>query len=106
LRITRKGQHEPIELTITRAMIRLLGAGADLQVVEKNGRLQIEATGGLPILDFQKGAPVTLTPKSSNEFVVDGGDYTFLAFLLDGAGKPTGLLLNPGPWQVAGQRVN
>jgi hypothetical protein len=27
-------------------------------------------------------------------------------FLQDGAGKATSLVLNPGPWQIAGQRIN
>jgi hypothetical protein len=43
---------------------------------------------------------------SSNEFVVDGGERTRMAFLQEGAGKPTGLVLNPGPWQITGQRIN
>ena len=43
---------------------------------------------------------------SSNEFVVDGGDRTRMAFLNEGGGEPTGLVLNPGPWQITGQRIN
>jgi hypothetical protein len=43
---------------------------------------------------------------SSNEFFIDGGDHTRMAFLHDGAGKPTDLVLNPGPWQITGQRIN
>jgi hypothetical protein len=101
LRIVRKGQDEPIGLTIVRAPIRV--AGADLQVAFKDGKLQIEGRGALPVLDFEQGAVV---PMSSNEFRVDGGDHTRMAFLHDGAGKPTGLVLNPGPWQIRGQRIN
>jgi hypothetical protein len=40
------------------------------------------------------------------EFLVDGGNHTRLAFLQDGAGKATSLVLNRGPWQIAGQRIN
>ena len=58
------------------------------------------------MLDFEKGAPTTVVPLSSSEFLVDGGDHTRLAFLQDGAGKATSLVLNPGPWQIAGQRIN
>jgi hypothetical protein len=47
------------------------------------------------VLDFEKGAPTTVVPLSSS-----------LAFLQDGAGKATSLVLNPGPWQIAGQRIN
>jgi len=43
---------------------------------------------------------------ASNEFFVDGGDHTRLAFSSDEAGKTTGLTLNPGPWQTTGQRIN
>ena len=104
LRIMREGQDSPIELTITRALIRL--AGADLQVAVKDGRLQIEASGALPVLDFEKGAPIAVVPMSSDAFFVDGGDHTRVAFSRDGAGKPTELLLNPGPWQITGRRIN
>ena len=106
LRIVRKGQNEPTELTIVRAVIQPRGAGADLQVAVKDGKLQIEAIGGLPILDFEKGAPITVVPASSNEFFVDGGNHTRLAFLREGAGPTMRLMLNPGPWQITGQRIN
>jgi hypothetical protein len=43
---------------------------------------------------------------SSNEFLVDGGDHTRLAFMHDGAGKATSLVLNPWPWQITGHRIN
>jgi CubicO group peptidase (beta-lactamase class C family) len=108
LRIVRKGQDPPIELTIVRAPIRAASGGvwADLQVAVKDGKLQIEASGALPVLDFEKGAPTTVVPLSNNEFLVDGGDHTRLAFLHDGAGKAASLVLNPGPWQITGQRIN
>jgi CubicO group peptidase (beta-lactamase class C family) len=104
LRIVRKGQDGPIELSLVRAQIRLQGA-ADLQVSIKDGKLLIEASGDLPVLDFEKGAAITVVPMSSNEFFVDGGDHTRLAFPRDGAG-PMRLVLNPGPWQITGQRIN
>jgi CubicO group peptidase (beta-lactamase class C family) len=104
LRIVRKGQDGPIEVSLLRAQIRLQGA-ADLQVVNKDGHLLIQASGDLPVLDFEKGAAITVVPMSSNEFFVDGGDHTRLAFLRDGAG-PMRLVLNPGPWQITGQRIN
>jgi CubicO group peptidase (beta-lactamase class C family) len=104
LRIVRKGLDGPIDLSLVRARIRLQGA-ADLQVVNKDGQLLIEASGDLPVLDFEKGAAITVVPMSSNEFFVDGGDHTRLAFLRDGAG-PMRLVLNPGPWQITGQRIN
>jgi hypothetical protein len=103
LRIDRKGQDRPIEVSLVRAQIRL--PGADLQVVNKAGQLLVEASGDLPLLDFEKGAATTVVQMSSNEFFVDGGDHTRLAFLRDGTG-PMRLVLNPGPWQITGQRIN
>ena len=61
--------------------------------------------GALPILDFEQGVPIAVVPMSSHEFFVDAGEHTRMAFLGDG-GKPTGLVLNPGPWQITGRRIN
>jgi CubicO group peptidase (beta-lactamase class C family) len=104
LRIVRQGQDSPIEASLVRARIRLQGA-ADLQVVNKDGHLSIEASGDLPVLDFGKGAAIPVVPMSNNEFFVDGGDHTRLAFLRDAAGLMR-LVLNPGPWQITGQRID
>jgi hypothetical protein len=106
VRVARKGRDEPIELTIVRALIRPAGASTDLQVAARDGKLLVDASGELPLLDFEKGAPVAAVPMSSDEFFVDGGDHTRLAFLHDGAGQATQLVLNPGPWQITGQRIN
>ncbi len=106
LKIARKGRDAPIELEIVRAAIRRAGTGADLQVAVKNGKLQIEASGALPILDFENSTPIPVVPMSSNEFFVDGGDHTRLAFLRDAADAPMRLVLNPGPWQITGRRID
>jgi CubicO group peptidase (beta-lactamase class C family) len=104
LKIERKGLENPIEVSIVRALIR--GAGTDLEVVvDRDGHLLIVASGDLPVLDFEKSAAIPVVPISSNEFFVDGGDHTRLAFLRDGTG-PMRLVLNPGPWQITGQRIN
>jgi CubicO group peptidase (beta-lactamase class C family) len=81
-------------------------AQADLQVAVKDGRLMVGASGKLPILNFDLGALVAVTAVSANEFMVDGGDHTRLAFERDDVGKPARLVLNPGPWQITGQRIN
>jgi CubicO group peptidase (beta-lactamase class C family) len=104
LRIARKGQDTPIEIEIVRGAIRRAGTGTDLQVAVKDGRLQIENVGALPVLDFERGTPIAVVPISRDEFFVDGGDHTRLAFLHDEAGKATGLALNPGPSQITGRR--
>jgi CubicO group peptidase (beta-lactamase class C family) len=103
LRIVRKEQDRPIEVSLVRAQIRL--PGADLQVVNKDGQLLVEAGGDLPLLDFEKGTAIPVVAMSNNEFLVDGGDHTRLAFLRDGTGLMR-LVLNPGPWQITGQRIN
>jgi hypothetical protein len=43
---------------------------------------------------------------SGDGFFVDGGDHTRMAFERDEAGKATRLVLNPGRWQITGQRIN
>jgi CubicO group peptidase (beta-lactamase class C family) len=106
LRIMRNGQDKPHELMITRAVIRPQGAGADLQVAVKDGKLLIQGSGTLPVLDFDKDTPFAVVPMSSNEFFVDGGDHMRLAFRRDGTGLTMQLVLNPGPWQITGQRIN
>jgi CubicO group peptidase (beta-lactamase class C family) len=106
LKLERKSQDRPIELTITRTVIRPEVAGPDLRVTVRNGKLLIQGKGALPVLDFEVGAPIAAVPISSNEFVVDGGDHTRMAFLQKEAGEATGLVLNPGPWQITGQRIN
>jgi len=58
------------------------------------------------VLDFEKGAAIPVVPMSSSEFFVDGGNHTRLAFLRDGADAAMRLVLNPGPWQITGQRIN
>jgi C-terminal processing protease CtpA/Prc len=102
LRIERKGQDAPIEVAIVRALIRL---GANLQVAVKDGGLLIEARGELPLLDFDKGDPVAVIAISEDEFFVNSGAHTRLAFERDQAGKPARLVLNRGPAQIAGQRM-
>jgi pimeloyl-ACP methyl ester carboxylesterase len=104
LGILRKGQDAPIELSVVRAPIG--PAGADLQVAVKDGKLQIEATGPLPVLGFEKDAPIAVVPVSRDEFVADDGDHTHLSFLRDEVGKGTVLVLNQGSWQITGQRIN
>ncbi|WP_315836886.1 serine hydrolase [Bradyrhizobium prioriisuperbiae] len=106
LKVVRKGVEHPIDMSIVRAQVRVAGVGADLDVTVRDGRLLVEVSGDLPVLDFEKGAAITVAPMSSNEFFVDGGDHTRLAFLRDATGKPTRLVLNPGPWQITGQRIN
>jgi hypothetical protein len=42
---------------------------------------------------------------ANDEFRVEGGDHTRIAFLRDAAGKVNGAVLNPGPWEQRGALV-
>jgi CubicO group peptidase (beta-lactamase class C family) len=99
----RRGE-TPIDVSMLRTMVRM--PGAELQVLVDDGELVVEATGKWPILDFDRGRPLALRAISASEFYVDGGDHTRLAFIVDGAGKATNAILNPGPWELPGSRAD
>ena len=65
----------------------------------------MEATGGWSILDFDKGRPTPVAVRSKDEFHVESGDHTRLAFTRDVAGKVNGAVLNPGPWEQRGALI-
>ena len=46
-----------------------------------------------------------MLPQSDAEFYVDGGDRTRIAFIRDPAGNVIGAILNPGPWEQRGRRL-
>ena len=71
----------------------------ELQVRVEQVKLDAEATGAWPILEFEKGKATPLVAISSSEFIVDDEDHTRIAFVRDAAGKVSGLVLNPGPWE-------
>ncbi|MEN3351679.1 MAG: hypothetical protein V7632_5314, partial [Bradyrhizobium sp.] len=62
-------------------------------------RLVAEATGAWPILAFEKGNATPLVATSVNEFTVNDEEHTRIAFVRDAAGKVSGLILNPGPFE-------
>ena len=90
--------------SIVREPIRL--AGARIRVRLEGGKLEVAATGRWSVLDFEKDKPVPLQATSNAEFRVDGGDRTRLAFVSDPTGKVTGVVLNPGPWEIRAARIN
>jgi hypothetical protein len=100
--IQRMGVERPLELTIVRDVI----PGVELRVGLESGQLMIESTGVWPILDFEEGHPVAVAAKSSAEFFVADGDHTRIAFVRDEGGKVSGAVLNPGPWQQTGARLD
>lgn len=103
LKVVRKDQ-EPFEVTIVREPIRPLGARIEVRV--EDGALAIAAKGKWAVLNFERGKAILARPTSSSEFLVDDDDRTRLAFVRDEAGKVTGAILNPGPWQITATKQN
>ena len=92
------------EVTVVRELIRLPGARLKVQVVD--GALSVEAVGIWSVLDFEKGKPVSLKALSPTEFQLETGEHPRIAFTSDGAGKISGAILNSGPLQVSGTKVD
>jgi CubicO group peptidase (beta-lactamase class C family) len=103
LTIERKDVDRPLQVTVMREVI--YGPPVKLQVRLAADKLMIESTGAWPILDFEEGKPVAVTAMSSTEFYVDNGDHTRIAFVRDAARKVSGAVLNPGPRQQSGVRL-
>ncbi|MCA6124578.1 serine hydrolase [Bradyrhizobium sp. WSM 1704] len=97
IRIVRDGQDNATDLSIVRAARR--ANAVQLQVRLEQGKLVAEAVGAWPILAFEKGKATPLVAASSSEFAVDDEDHTRIVFVRDAAGKVSGLILNPGPWE-------
>ena len=104
LRIVHRGQDTPVDVTVVRKMIR--PPGVQLTARIEDGRLVIESKGPFPVLDFDAGKPIAVHAVSDAEFYVDGGDNTRIAFITDQSGKVTGAILNPGPQEIRGVRVD
>jgi S1-C subfamily serine protease len=103
LRILHEGEDKPIEVTIARTPVR--SRMIELRAQVDNGRLVVESVGVWPILDFDKGEALTMTPDGDGAFYVAGGDHTRIAFIRDSEGKVSEAVLNPGPWEQRGWRV-
>ena len=103
LKISRYLEDKPIDVTIVREPIRVPGARIEVRV--EDGKLLVAATGRWAVLDFDKDKPVPLTATSDTEFRYDGGDHTRLAFVRDEHGKISGVVLNPGPWEIKARKL-
>jgi hypothetical protein len=98
MKIVHKGQDSASDISVVRAMRRTNAVQLQLRV--DPGRLVAEATGAWPILAFEKGRATPLIATSANEFSVDDEDHTRIAFVRDATGKVTGLILDPGRWEL------
>jgi hypothetical protein len=57
-------------------------------------------------LDFEKRRPVELEAQSETEFFVPGGDHTRIMFVRDSNGKVSEAVLDPGPSELRGRKLN
>jgi CubicO group peptidase (beta-lactamase class C family) len=103
LEIIREKQGDPLVVSFAREAAH--AHSVQLRVRVADGRLVVEATGGWSILDFDKGQPTPVAVRSKDEFHVESGDRTRIAFTRDAAGKVNGAVLNPGPWEQRGALV-
>jgi hypothetical protein len=97
MKVVHGGSDSPNDISAVRAARR--GNTVQLQVRLEQGRLVAEATGDWPILEFEKGKATPLVATSGNEFTVEDEDHTRIVSVRDAAGKVSGLILNPGPWE-------
>ena len=100
LKILRPKQNDPLVVAFAREAVP--SHSVELQIRVADGKLVVEATGGWSILDFDKGQPTAVAVRSTDEFHVESGDHTRIAFIRDAAGKVSGAVLNPGPWEQRG----
>ncbi len=103
LRVLHKGQDNSVDVTIVRAPVR--SRAVELRAHVENGQIIVESVGAWPILDFEKGKPLAMAPQASDVFHVDGGDHTRIAFIRDSTGRVSEAVLNPGPWEQRGRRL-
>ncbi|QQN61342.1 serine hydrolase [Bradyrhizobium diazoefficiens] len=103
LKIVRETQSDPVVVAFAREAVPSHSVALRIRVTD--GKLVVEATGAWSILDFDKGEPTPVAALSKDEFQVEGGDHTRIAFVRDAAGKVNGAVLNPGQWEQHGALV-
>jgi 6-aminohexanoate-oligomer endohydrolase len=101
LQIKRKDQPTQLGFAVLREPTR-----AFLDVRVEQGKLVVEAVGGGSLFELEAGKPVTVAALSEQAFYVDGRYHTQIAFTKDAGGRVSGVVLNPGPWEQRGLRVD
>jgi len=95
---------EALELMIVRA--RIWQRAADLQVAVKDGKLLITATGNRAGARFRQGR-TGCGGGHDGQRVLRRQRRPHASCVPARRGRPTmRLVLNPGPWQITGQRIN
>ncbi len=104
LKIMRAGRDTPMAISIVREPV--LSRAVELEVRVEDGNLVVASIGQWPILEFEKGKRVSIVALSDDRRLgVDGGDHSRIDFVRASAGKVSGAVLNPGPWEQKGVRV-
>ena len=101
LRLQRKDQSTPLDIAVAREPIKAI-----LEVRAEEGKLVINAIGGRQAFEFEPGKPIAVVPLSESAFYVDGRYHTQIVFTKDASGRVSGAILNPGPWEQKGTRLD
>ena len=104
LEVRRVGAEGPNRILVVRGLIQ--PRGVDVAVRLGTDGLIAEANGLWPILDFDLGKPVPLAPIAKDEFRASGDDQTHIQFVRDAEGKIVGAILDPGPDELRGVRID
>jgi CubicO group peptidase (beta-lactamase class C family) len=100
LKITRRGQNDPLVVAFAREPVPWHGVRLRINVLD--GQLVVASRGQWPVLDFDSSKPTPIAAVAKDEFHVESGDHTRIAFTRDATGKISGAVLNPGPWEQRG----
>lgn len=100
LQVQRKEQATPLDVVVAREANK-----AVIEVRAEQDRLVIEAVGGRALFEFETGKQIAVLPLSDATFYVDGRYRTQITFTKDDSGRISGAILNPGPWEQKGVRV-
>jgi CubicO group peptidase (beta-lactamase class C family) len=104
LEVRRPGVEGSTRIVAVREIIHRRDVEVDVRVADDG--LIAEADGLWPILDFDLGQPTPLSPSASDEFKAPGDDHTRLRFLRDANGRISGAILDPGPDELHGVRID
>jgi CubicO group peptidase (beta-lactamase class C family) len=104
LDVRRVGVEGSNRIVVVRGLIQ--PRGVDINIRLGADGLTAEADGLWPILDFDLGKPVPLTPVATDEFRAAGDDRTRIRFERDAGGKIVGAILDPGPDELRGVRID
>jgi hypothetical protein len=104
LEIRRVGVDGSSRIVVTRGPIQPRGVDVDIRLGADG--LIAEANGLWSILDFDLGKSIGLAPIAKDEFRASGDDLTHIQFLRDAEGKIVGAILDPGPDELRGVRVD